>query len=398
MIHTWRWFGPKDRITLQQIRQTGATGIVTALHHIPNGEVWTIDEIMKRKTVIEEAGLTWEVIESIPVHEDIKKQTGNYLQYIENFKTSLKNVSKCGIYTVCYNFMPVLDWSRTDLNYSFQDGSKALKFEIKALAAFDLFLLKRPNSEKDYSAKTKADAKAYFSTLNDEEKQKLVETIIKGLPGSEESYTLEAFQTVLDSYKNIDAAKLKQNLNHFLKEVIPIAESVSVRMAIHPDDPPFSLLGLPRIVSTIDDAKELVNVVDSPSNGITLCTGSFGAGHFNDLPKIARELGYRINFAHLRNVTRDVEGNFCEDYFFNGDIDMFDVVKALVKEELKRIKERDGVLIPVRPDHGNLMFDDIGKKFKSGYSLYGRMKGLAEIRGLEIGIKRSLESESMGSD
>lgn len=398
MIQTWRWFGPNDRITLQQIRQTGATGIVTALHHIPNGEVWTIDEIMKRKTVIEEAGLTWEVIESIPVHEDIKKQTGNYLQYIENFKTSLKNVSKCGIYTVCYNFMPVLDWSRTDLNYTFQDGSKALKFEIKALAAFDLFLLKRPNSEKDYSDKIKADAKAYFSTLNDEEKQKLVEAIIKGLPGSEESYTLEAFQAVLDSYKNIDAAKLKQNLNHFLKEVIPIAESVCVRMAIHPDDPPFSLLGLPRIVSTIDDAKELVNVVDSPSNGITLCTGSFGAGHFNDIPKIARELGYRINFAHLRNVTRDVEGNFCEDYFFDGDVDMFEVVKALVKEELKRTKESDGVLIPVRPDHGNLMFDDIGKKFNSGYSLYGRMKGLAEIRGLEIGIRRSLENESMGSD
>lgn len=388
---TWRWYGPNDPISLQEIRQTGATGIVSALHQIPNGEVWTIAEIKKRISEIEAAGLIWSVVESVPVHEDIKKQTGDYKIFIENYKQSIKNLGECGIETICYNFMPVLDWSRTDLAFEPGDGSNALKFEIDIFAAFDVFILKRKNSRQDYSEAILKRAEAKFKSMSAEDIEKITRNVIAGLPGAEESYTLESFKKVLDGYKEIDAPKLKKHLHEFLQEIIPVAEQAGVRMAIHPDDPPRALLGLPRVVSTLKDAMELTKVVDSVSNGITLCTGSFGAGHFNDLPEMTKILAPRINFVHLRNVTRDAEGNFFESYLFDGDIDIPAVMKALLIEEKERRKSgRKDWKIPMRPDHGNKMLDDLPKKTNPGYSLYGRMKGLAELRGLELGISKSL--------
>jgi len=390
---TWRWYGPKDPITLQEIKQTGATGIVTALHHIPNGEVWTIEEIKKRIAEIEAVGLNWSVVESVPVHEDIKKQTGNYKQFVKNYIESIKNLGACGIETICYNFMPVLDWSRTDLEFEFEDGSNALKFDMLTFVAFDVYILKRPNATNDYPIEMVNRAKEKFDSMNTDEIEKVTRTVIAGLPGAEESYTLESFQKVLDTYKEIGAAELKNNLHDFLKEIIPVAEQAGVRMAIHPDDPPRALLGLPRVVSTIEDALELTKVVDSPSNGITLCTGSFGAGHFNDLPQMTTELASRINFVHLRNVSRDEEGNFFENYLFAGDIDIPAVMKALLIEEKTRKEAgRKDWQIPMRPDHGNKMLDDLPKSTNPGYSLYGRMKGLAELRGLEQGLQSMLES------
>lgn len=385
MKHTWRWFGPFDRITLQQIKQTGARGVVTALHHIPNGEVWSSVEINKRKKIIEDSGLSWDVVESVPVHEDIKKQSGAYKQYIENYKQTIKNLGDCGIKTICYNFMPVLDWSRTNLDFMFDDGSLALKFDISVFIAFDAFILQRPGALNDYSSDQLAKARDEYELMNDRDKEQLTRTIIAGLPGSEESYTLMEFQNVLDEYRNIDAQKLRKHLYAFLHEIIPVAEQAGVKMAIHPDDPPFSLLGLPRVVSTLNDVKALLHEVDSPANGLAFCSGSFGAGYFNDLSQMVNELSYRINFLHLRNVIRDKEGNFCETYLFNGDADIYEIVKTALLEE-----KRSGRQIPVRPDHGNQMFDEIGKKNNPGYSLYGRMKGLAEIRGLEYGIQKQL--------
>ena len=388
---TWRWYGPNDRITLQDIKQTGATGIVTALHHIKNGEIWSIDEILKRKKEVEDAGLVWSVVESLPVHEDIKKQSGNWELYIENYKTSIHHLGQCGIQTICYNFMPVLDWSRTNLSSAFSDGSLALIYEQKAFAAFDIHILKRPDAKKDYTEKIIKEASQFFSDLSSEEIKDLSNTVIKGLPGAEESYTLEQFQAVLDSYKGIDEKRLQKHLIEFLTEIIPVAEKNEVRMAIHPDDPPWSLLGLPRVVSTIGDVKTILESVDSISNGITFCTGSWGAGHFNDLSEMAQALSYRINFAHLRNVKRDLDFNFNEDYLFDGDIDIYEVLKAIIQEEERRKKAgRKDFSIPIRPDHGNQMLGDLGKDNNPGYSLYGRMKGLAEIRGLELGIRRSL--------
>lgn len=388
---TWRWYGPNDRITLQDIKQTGATGIVTALHHIKNGEIWSVDEILKRKKEVEDAGLVWSVVESLPVHEDIKKQSGNWELYIENYKTSIHHLGKCGIQTICYNFMPVLDWSRTNLSSAFNDGSLALTYEQKAFAAFDIHILKRPDAKKDYSEKIIKEASQFFSELSPKEIKDLSNTVIKGLPGAEESYTLEQFQAVLDSYNGINEEKLQKHLIEFLTEIIPVAEKNEVRMAIHPDDPPWSLLGLPRVVSTIGDVKTILESVDSISNGITFCTGSWGAGHFNDLSEMAQELSYRINFAHLRNVKRDLDFNFNEDYLFDGDIDIYEVLKAIIQEEERRKKAgRKDFSIPIRPDHGNQMLGDLGKDNNPGYSLYGRMKGLAEIRGLELGIRRSL--------
>ena len=388
---TWRWYGPNDRITLQDIKQTGATGIVTALHHIKNGEIWSIDEILKRKKEVEDAGLVWSVVESLPVHEDIKKQSGNWELYIENYKTSIHHLGQCGIQTICYNFMPVLDWSRTNLSSAFSDGSLALIYEQKAFAAFDIHILKRPDAKKDYTEKIIKEASQFFSDLSSEEIKDLSNTVIKGLPGAEESYTLEQFQAVLDSYKGIDEKRLQKHLIEFLTEIIPVAEKNKVRMAIHPDDPPWSLLGLPRVVSTIGDVKTILESVDSISNGITFCTGSWGAGHFNDLSEMAQALSYRINFAHLRNVKRDLDFNFNEDYLFDGDIDIYEVLKAIIQEEERRKKiGRKDFSIPIRPDHGNQMLGDLGKENNPGYSLYGRMKGLAEIRGLELGIRRSL--------
>ncbi|MGB2466683.1 MAG: mannonate dehydratase [Crocinitomicaceae bacterium] len=388
---TWRWYGPNDRITLQDIKQTGATGIVTALHHIKNGEIWSVDEILKRKKEVEDAGLVWSVVESLPVHEDIKKQSGNWELYIENYKKSIHHLGKCGIQTICYNFMPVLDWSRTNLSSAFNDGSLALTYEQKAFAAFDIHILKRPDAKKDYSEKIIKEASQFFSELSPKEIKDLSNTVIKGLPGAEESYTLEQFQAVLDSYNGINEEKLQKHLIEFLTEIIPVAEKNEVRMAIHPDDPPWSLLGLPRVVSTIGDVKTILESVDSISNGITFCTGSWGAGHFNDLSEMAQELSYRINFAHLRNVKRDLDFNFNEDYLFDGDIDIYEVLKAIIQEEERRKKVgRKDFSIPIRPDHGNQMLGDLGKDNNPGYSLYGRMKGLAEIRGLELGIRRSL--------
>lgn len=381
---TWRWFGPNDPVSLQDIKQTGAVGIVTALHHVPHGEVWTLEEVMERKQLIESYGLTWDVVESVTIHEEIKTRTGEYIRWIDQYKDSLKNLAKAGLRVITYNFMPVNDWTRTTLEYTMPDGSKALYFNWVDLAVFDIYILQRKNAEAAYSLEVVAEAKERYATYNEEQLNKLAGVVMFGIPG-EKKITVESMREKLARYDHIDAEKLRENLVYFLERITPLCDELGLELAIHPDDPPCDILGLPRIVKNMEDLEFILNAVPNKSNGICFCTGSLGANPENDLPVMAKKLGNRIHFIHLRNVKKDQQGNFFEDDHLGGDTDMYAVMK-----ELLQIQQTVPNQISFRPDHGHQMIDDLNKVTNPGYSCIGRLRGLAELRGLQTGILRSM--------
>ena len=390
MKESFRWYGPKDPVPLSAIRQAGATTIVSALHDVPNGEVWSIDAIKSHQKLIANAGLKWGVVESVPIHEEIKQRTGNFEVYIENYKATLENLAHCEILTVCYNFMPVLDWTRTHLYKPLEDGSTALSYEIDALRAFDLFVVKRAKADQDYTEQEIQDAKAYFEALTPLQIESLTKSIIAGLPGAEEGYTMQQFNEQIEAYANLNEETLRSHLIQFLDALMPTAEAVGVNMCIHPDDPPHSLFGIPRVVSTASDIEALFSAVPSLNNGLTFCTGSFGVRPDNDLLEMFTQHAERIHFLHFRSTKRDDKGNFYEANHLEGDVDMFAMVKAALLEERRRKETgRSDWEIPMRPDHGHQMLDDLEEHTNPGYSAIGRLKGLAELRGLAMGIIRS---------
>ena len=389
MKYSWRWFGPNDPVSIQDVRQTGVTEVVSALHHIPNGQIWSCDEIIKRQQETswdslnhEPTNLTWSIVESVPVHEDIKKHSGNYLQYIENYKQTLRNLAACGIKIVIYNFMPIIDWTRTDLAYRLPNGARALRFDFNEFVVFDLFILERENAQLEYTAEQINSAQELFTHMSDETKARITRNIIAGLPGAEESFTINEFKAALAEYKDIDATKLRANLFYFLNEILPIAIECGITLAIHPDDPPRPMFGLPRIMSSEADIQSLISQFSSTHCGVNVCAGSLGAGAHNDIEKYIRTWSNRIPFVHLRSVKREADGSFYEDEHITGSTNLAKLVKAILD-----VEKITGNEIIIRPDHGHQMLDDLHKKTNPGYSCIGRMKGIAELKGMELAIK-----------